>query len=46
MYLSPSLRREFLDKILINSYPEYADLLKEYKKIVTSRNKFLKSIAE
>lgn len=46
MYLSPSLRREFLDKILINSYPEYSDLLKEYKKIVTSRNKFLKSIAE
>lgn len=46
MYLSPSLRREFLDKILINSYPEYADVLKEYKKIITSRNKFLKSIAE
>ena len=46
MYLSPSLRRDFLDKILINSYPEYSDALKEYKKITTSRNKFLKSIAE
>lgn len=46
MYLSPSLRRDFLDKTLINSYPEYAQLLKEYKKITTSRNKFLKSIAE
>jgi len=46
MYLSPSLRRDFLDKILINSYPEYSDILKNYKKITTSRNKFLKSIAE
>lgn len=45
-YLSPSLRREFLDNILINSYPEYWDLLKQYKKIVTSRNKLLKSICE
>lgn len=45
-YLSPSLRREFLDNILLNSYSEYADLLKQYKKIVTSRNKLLKSIFE
>lgn len=45
-YLSPSLRRDFLDTILVNSYPEYSDLMKHYKKIVTSRNKLLKSIAE
>jgi DNA replication and repair protein RecF len=45
-YLSPSLRREFLDNILSNSYPEYSELLKNYKKIVTSRNKLLKSIFE
>lgn len=45
-YLSPSLRREFLDNILLNSYSEYSDLLKQYKKIVASRNKLLKSIFE
>lgn len=45
-YLSPSLRRDFLDTILMNSYPEYSELLKYYKKIVSSRNKLLKSIWE
>jgi recombinational DNA repair ATPase RecF len=45
-YLSPSLRRDFLDNILSNSFDEYSDLLKTYKKIVTSRNKLLKSIQE
>ena len=46
MYLSPSLRRDFLDNILINSYPEYEKSLREYKKIVKSRNKLLKNINE
>jgi recombinational DNA repair ATPase RecF len=45
-YLSPSLRREFLDNILSNSFDEYSELLKNYKKIVISRNKLLKSIQE
>jgi DNA replication and repair protein RecF len=46
MYLSPSLRREFLDKILINSYQNYDKLLSEYKKILKNRNKVLKNIRE
>ncbi len=46
MYLSPSLRRDFLDTILSNSYSEYSNVLKEYKKILSSRNKVLKNISE
>jgi len=46
MYLSPSLRRDFLDNILINSYPEYDKILKLYKNIVKNRNKVLKNINE
>jgi DNA replication and repair protein RecF len=46
MYLSPSLRRDFIDNILTNSYPEYEKLLKEYKKILKHRNKLLKNIRE
>jgi len=46
MYLSPSLRRDFIDNILINSYPEYEKHLKEYKSIVKNRNKVLKNINE
>lgn len=46
MYLSPSLRRNFLDNILINSFEEYSKILKDYKKIVISRNKTLKNINE
>ncbi|MCP4523013.1 MAG: DNA replication/repair protein RecF [Candidatus Gracilibacteria bacterium] len=46
LYLSPSLRRDFLDTILSNAFPEYHNILKQYKKIVTSRNKLLKNIAE
>lgn len=45
-YLSPSLRREFLDSILANSFDEYSELMKDYKKIISSRNKLLKSINE
>ena len=45
-YLSPSLRRDFLDNILTNSFDEYAGLMKDYKKIISSRNKLLKSINE
>ena len=46
MYLGPTLRRDFLDTLLKNSFPEYSDLLKRYKTILKNRNKFLKSIAE
>lgn len=46
MYLSPSLRRNFLDQILINSYPNYEKLLNEYKKVIKNRNKVLKNIWE
>lgn len=46
MYLSPSLRRDFLDQILINSFEKYNNLLKKYKKIIKNRNKVLKNIRE
>ena len=46
MYLSPSLRRDFLDNILKNSFENYDKLLLEYKKIIKHRNKTLKSIYE
>ena len=44
MYLSPSLRRDFIDESLRSSYKEYDELLKNYKKIVKSRNSTLKAI--
>lgn len=44
MYLSPSLRREFIDSILISSYHDYDKLLKQYKIIVQNRNRILKNI--
>jgi len=43
-YLSPSLRRDFLDETLKSSYIEYEKLLKDYKKILKSRNSTLKAI--
>ena len=46
MYLSPSLRRDFLDEILSKSFLEYNSYLKEYKKILISRNKVLKNIRD
>ena len=44
MYLSPSLRRDFIDEALKSSYPEYDSILKDYKKIIRSRNSTLKAI--
>jgi len=46
MYLSPSLRRDFLDSILSNCFDEYWPHLKNYKNILKSRNKVLKNISE
>lgn len=46
MYLWPSLRRNFLDNLLNNSYEEYEKIYLNYKKIIKHRNKTLKSINE
>jgi recombinational DNA repair ATPase RecF len=46
MYLSPNLRRDFLDDLLKSSFIEYEKLLSDYKKIIKHRNKTLKSIKE
>ncbi|PZM85057.1 hypothetical protein DLH72_02270 [Candidatus Gracilibacteria bacterium] len=46
MYLSPTLRREFLDEVLKSSFYDYEVLLKDYKKILKSRNSCLKAIYE
>lgn len=46
MYLSPSLRRDFLDNIISNNFPNFSKINKEYKNIVRNRNKILKNIKE
>ena len=46
MYLSPSLRRDFLDSILKSSFTEYSDVLNSYKKSLSNRNKVLKNISK
>lgn len=46
MYLSPSLRRDFLDETLSKTFTEYKKLQSEYKKILISRNKLLKNIRD
>lgn len=44
MYLSPSLRRDFLDTILSQTFWEYQKILKNYKQSVIQRNNVLKNI--
>ena len=46
MYLSPNLRRDFLDEVLKSSFDGYEKLLSDYKKIIKHRNKILKNINE
>jgi DNA replication and repair protein RecF len=46
IYLSPNLRRDFLDDTLKSSYLEYDKLLKDYKKVLKSRNSILKAMNE
>jgi len=46
MYLSPNLRREFLDEILLKTFNDYKIILSDYKKILISRNRVLKNIKE
>ena len=43
-YLQPSLRRDFLDNLLKNSFSKYNQLLILYKKIIKNRNTVLKNI--
>lgn len=44
MYLSPSLRRDFLDEVLSKTFENYKILMSDYKKILITRNKILKNI--
>ncbi len=46
LYLGPSERRAFLDSILDQSFPIYRNILQNYKKILSHRNKVLKNISE
>lgn len=46
LYLSPGLRRDFLDTVLSSSFDSYKWLLSSYKIILKHRNKMLKNIAE
>lgn len=45
-FLWPKYRRDFIDDILKNIYPDYEKLLHDYEKIVKNRNKVLKNISE
>lgn len=44
LYLSPGLRRDFLDDTLKSSFSMYDKILKDYKKVLKSRNSTLKAI--
>lgn len=46
IYLSPSLRRDYIDSILSQSFESYSGLLKKYKEVLKNRNKLLQSIQE
>jgi len=46
IYLSPNLRRDFLDEILLKTFDKYKKELNNYKKILISRNKVLKNIRD
>lgn len=46
IYLWPSLRRNFIDQILLSSFSDYSSILSNYKKILKNRNMVLKNIRE
>lgn len=46
LYLTPSLRRNFLDEILTIAHPNFATSKRNYQKILTQRNKLLKAIKD
>ena len=45
-YLSPNLRRKFLDNIIENSFDDYKIYYKKFENILKQRNKLLKAIKE
>ncbi len=46
LYLGPSLRRDFLDEVLLLSHLEFLKVRRDYLAALRSRNALLKSIAE
>ena len=46
MYESPSHRRDFLDAILCQVFPEYLKILQGYTLVLKQRNSLLKAIRE
>lgn len=46
MYMGPKYRRDFMNTLLSQAFPEYGPLLKKYKNITINRNKILKSIRD
>lgn len=46
IYLGPTLRRNFLDEILLTTFLPFAKIKSDYTKILKNRNKLLKNIQE
>ncbi len=46
LYLGPSLRRDFLDEVLLLSHLEFSKIRRDYSAALRSRNALLKMIAE
>lgn len=46
LYLGPALRRDFLDEILLLSYPAFIKIRRDYSTVLRNRNAVLKNIRE
>ena len=46
LYLGPSLRRDFVDEVLLLAFEPFTKLKREYTQVLRSRNALLKSISE
>ena len=46
LMISPSKRREFLDEILSTLDYEYVEILKNFRKVLTQRNAYLKKLSK
>lgn len=46
LYLSPSLRRDFLDEMIATKHPAYTKVRRDYAHILTQRNKLLGAIKD
>jgi len=46
LYGSPSARRNFLDEMLCQAFPQYITHMQQYKKVLLSRNRILARICE